>query len=157
MINRIIGFLKRVFVRRKECTEIDSVQPVTVAEKEITVRTSCIYRVRRILQESGIRPLRGRLNGTWYIRTESFNDAYRLLLRMGRQEELVCRRKGGHIIYMLPLPDGNGSITLSDNLGNRKNTVALMNLNVAEMSDIKEIRFRFKSKINQNFSSSRRA
>ena len=144
MIKRIIGFLKRVFGRRTCNTESKAAQVTAVHEKEITVRTSCISRIRRILSESGMRPLRGNLQGTWYIRTASFNDAYRLLLRLGWQEGLSCSRKGGHIIYRLVLPSGYGSITLSDTGGSRGKDLAVMTLNISGIPDIKEIRFRLK-------------
>ena len=144
MIKRIIGFLKRVFGRRTCNTESKAAQVTAVPEKEITVRTSCISRIRRILSESGMRPLRGNLQGTWYIRTASFNDAYRLLLRLGWQEGLSCSRKGGHILYKLVLPSGYGSITLSDTGGSRRKDLAVMTLNVSGITDIKEIRFRLK-------------
>lgn len=144
MIKRIIGFLKRVFGRRTCNTESKAAQVTAVPEKEITVRTSCISRIRRILSESGMRPLRGNLQGTWYIRTASFNDAYRLLLRLGRQEGLSCSRKGGHIIYRLVLPSGYGSITLSDTGISRRKDLAVMTLNISGIPDIKEIRFRLK-------------
>ena len=144
MIKRIIGFLKRVFGRRTCNTESKAAQVTAVHEKEITVRTSCISRIRRILSESGMRPLRGNLQGTWYIRTASFNDAYRLLLRLGWQEGLSCSRKGGHIIYRLVLPSGYGSITLSDTGRSRGKDLAVMTLNISGIPDIKEIRFRLK-------------
>ena len=144
MIKRIIGFLKRVFGRRTCNTESKAAQVTAVSEKEITVRTSCISRIRRILSESGMRPLRGNLQGTWYIRTASFNDAYRLLLRLGWQEGLSCSRKGGHIIYRLVLPSGYGSITLSDTGRSRGKDLAVMTLNISGIPDIKEIRFRLK-------------
>lgn len=144
MIKRIIGFLKRVFGRRTCNTESKAAQVTAVPEKEITVRTSCISRIKRILSESGMRPLRGNLQGTWYIRTASFNDAYRLLLRLGWQEGLSCSRKGGHIIYRLVLPSGYGSITLSDTGRSRGKDLAVMTLNVSGITDIKEIRFRLK-------------
>lgn len=144
MIKRIIGFLKRVFGRRTCNTESKAAQVTAVPEKEITVRTSCISRIKRILSESGMRPLRGNLQGTWYIRTASFNDAYRLLLRLGWQEGLSCSRKGGHILYKLVLPSGYGSITLSDTGRSRGKDLAVMTLNVSGITDIKEIRFRLK-------------
>lgn len=144
MIKRIIGFLKRVFGRRTCNTESKAAQVTAVHEKEITVRTSCISRIRRILSESGMRPLRGNLQGTWYIRTASFNDAYRMLLRLGWQEGLSCSRKGGHIIYRLVLPSGYGSITLSDTGRSRGKDLAVMTLNISGIPDIKEIRFRLK-------------
>lgn len=144
MIKRIIGFLKRVFGRRTCNTESKAAQVTAVPEKEITVRTSCISRIKRILSESGMRPLRGNLQGTWYIRTASFNDAYRLLLRLGWQEGLSCSRKGGHIIYRLVLPSGYGSITLSDTGRSRGKDLAVMTLNISGIPDIKEIRFRLK-------------
>ena len=144
MIKRIIGFLKRVFGRRTCNTESKAAQVTAVHEKEITVRTSCISRIRRILSESGMRPLRGNQQGTWYIRTASFNDAYRLLLRLGWQEGLSCSRKGGHIIYRLVLPSGYGSITLSDTGRSRGKDLAVMTLNISGIPDIKEIRFRLK-------------
>lgn len=144
MIKRIIGFLKRVFGRRTCNTESKAAQVTAVPEKEITVRTSCISRIKRILSESGMRPLRGNLQGTWYIRTASFNDAYRLLLRLGWQEGLSCSRKGGHILYRLVLPSGYGSITLSDTGRSRGKDLAVMTLNISGIPDIKEIRFRLK-------------
>ena len=144
MIKRIIGFLKRVFGRRTCNTESKAAQVTAVPEKEITVRTSCISRIKRILSESGMRPLRGNLQGTWYIRTASFNEAYRLLLRLGWQEGLSCSRKGGHIIYRLVLPSGYGSITLSDTGRSRGKDLAVMTLNISGIPDIKEIRFRLK-------------
>ena len=144
MIKRIIGFLKRVFGRRTCNTESKAAQVTAVHEKEITVRTSCISRIRRILSESGMRPLRGNLQGTWYIRTASFNEAYRLLLRLGWQEGLSCSRKGGHIVYRLVLPSDYGSITLSDTGISRRKDLAVMTLNISGIPDIKEIRFRLK-------------
>ena len=144
MIKRIIGFLKRVFGRRTCNTESKAAQVTAVPEKESTVMTSCISRIKRILSESGMRPLRGNLQGTWYIRTASFNDAYRLLLRLGWQEGLSCSRKGGHILYRLVLPSGYGSITLSDTGRSRGKDLAVMTLNISGIPDIKEIRFRLK-------------
>ena len=144
MIKRIRGFLKRVFGRKVGNTESEAAQVTAVPEKEITVRTSCISRIRRVLNESGMQPLRGNQQGTWYIRTASFNDAYRLLLRLGWQEGLSCSRKGGHIVYRLVLPSGYGSITLSDTGGSRRKDIAVMTLNVSGIPDIKEIRFRLK-------------
>lgn len=144
MIKRIIGFLKRVFGRRTCSTESETAKVTAVPEKEITVRTSCISRIRRVLSESGMQSLRGNQQGTWYIRTASFNDAYRLLLRLGWQEGLSYSRKGGHIIYRLVLPSGYGSITLSDTGRSRGKDIAVMTLDVSCISDIKEIRFRLK-------------
>lgn len=78
----------------------------------------------------------------WYIKAESFTDAYRLLLRLGRQEQLVCLKRGGRVRYRLNLPDGNGNVTLTDKVGNRRNTLAVMSFCVPEIPEIREIRLR---------------
>lgn len=144
MIKRIIGFLKRVFGRKVGNTEKKAAQVTSVPEKEITVRASCISRIRRVLSESDMQPLRSNQQGTWYIRTASFNDAYRLLLCLGWQEGLSCSRKGGHIVYRLVFPSDYGSITLSDTGISRRKDLAVMTFNVSGIPDIKEIRFRLK-------------
>lgn len=144
MIKRIIGFLKRVFGRKVGNTESEAALVTAVPEKEITVRTSYISRIRRVLNESGMQPLKGNQQGTWYIRTASFNDAYRLLSRLGWQEGLSCGRKGGHIVYRLVFPSDYGSITLSDTGISRRKDIAVMTFNISGIPDIKEIRFRLK-------------
>ena len=144
MIKRIIGFLKRVFGRKVGNTEKKAAQVTAVPEKEITVRTSYISRIRRVLSESGMQPLRGNQQGTWYIRTASFNEAYRLWLRLGWQEGMSCSGKGGHIFYRLVLPADHGSLTLSAPGISRRKELAVMTLNVYGIPDIEEIRFMHK-------------
>ncbi len=104
-----------------------------------------VGRIRRVLSKSGMRQKQGYAPGIWSIKADSFTDAYRLLLLLGRQEGLTCIKIGGHICYRMLLPDDSGYIILSDRVGHRSNTLAVMSFYVDMIPVIKEIRFRHPS------------
>ena len=101
----------------------------------------CVKRIGQTLRKLGIRRRKGQCPGIWHIESESFTDAYRLLLRLGNQDGLVCLRNGGHVHYRLNLPDNNGHIILSEHVGNRRDTLAVMLFHIVKMPEIKELRF----------------
>lgn len=142
MKNKIIGFLKRIFGKITKRPENKKTPVRDVSETGTAEPSPCIVRIRRILSDTVIRPVPGNASGVWYIKAESFTDAYRLLLRLGRQEQLVCLKRGGRVRYRLNLPDGNGNVTLTDKVGNRRNTLAVMSFCVPEIPEIREIRLR---------------
>ncbi len=99
-------------------------------------------RIRRVLSKSGMRQKQGYAPGIWSIKADSFTDAYRLLLLLGRQDGLTSMKIGGHTLYRMLLSDDSGYIILSDRVGHRSNTLAVMLFYVDMIHDIKEIRFR---------------
>lgn len=101
----------------------------------------CVKHIGQVLAGAEIRRRRGKASGIRYINCESFTDAYRFLLRLGCQEGLVCTKKGGHICYRLDLPDNGGHVILSERVGNRRDTLAVMLFHIAGMPEIKELRF----------------
>ncbi len=101
-----------------------------------------VVRIRKVLSTSRMRQKRGFAPGIWNIKADSFTDAYRLLLLLGRQEGLTYIKIGGHICYRMLLPDDSGYIILSDSVGHRSNTLAVMSFYVDMIPEIKEIRFR---------------
>ncbi len=101
-----------------------------------------VERIRNVLSTSGMRQKRGFAPGIWSVKADSFAEAYRLLLLLGRQDGLTCVKIGGHICYRMLLPDDSGYIILSDRVGHRSNTLAVMLFYVDMIPDIKEIRFR---------------
>ena len=140
MKNKIIGFLKRIFGKITKRPENKKTPVRDVSETGTAEPSPCIVRIRRVLSDTVIRPVPGNASGVWYIKAESFTDAYRL--RLGRQEQLVCLKRGGRVRYRLNLPDGNGNVTLTDKVGNRRNTLAVMSFFVPQIPEIREIRLR---------------
>lgn len=143
---KIINFLRSV--RRwlsNHCGRKEAPQPAApeppASGPDVSDTPPCVKRIGQVLEKSGIRRRKGKTPGIWYIKFESFTDAYRLLLRLGNQEGLVCIKSGGYVRYRLNLPDNNGNITLSDRVGYRQDTLAVMLFHIAKMPEIKEIRF----------------
>lgn len=99
-----------------------------------------LRRIRRVLDCSGIRQKRGSA-GVWIAKAGDFTDAYRFMLRLCAPRYVRCVRQAGHVRYKAVLPDGEGSILLSDRVGNRQNTVAVMKFSVGRLTEWKEIRF----------------
>lgn len=108
-------------------------------------KSPSVGRIRKVLSTSGMRQKQGFAPGIWSIKANSFTDAYRLLLLLGRQDGLTCMKIGGHIRYHMLLPDDSGYIILSDRVGHRSNTLAVMLFYVDMIPEIKEIRFRHPS------------
>lgn len=143
MKQRIIDFIRWLFGRKSvsSVTPAEAKPATTENKAPLPAPHPCIGRIRMVLSRSGIRRWKGRAPGVWYVKAKDFTDAYRLLLRLGKQEGLACIKRGGHIRYRLTLPDKSGCIMLSDRVGHRRNTLAVMVFDVTEMSEIKEIRF----------------
>lgn len=100
-----------------------------------------LLRIRRMLYCSGIRHRRGSTPGVWIAKAENFTDACRFMLRLCAPVYIKSIRQAGHIRYKALLPDGSGSILLSDRVGNRKDTVAVMTFAIRQLPEIREIRF----------------
>lgn len=98
---------------------------------------SSLLRIRRILDSSGVRRRRGGAPGVWITKADDFSGAYRFMLRLCAPKHIVCIRQAGHIRYKALLPDGEGSILLSDRVGNRKDTVAVMTFAVGKLPEIR--------------------
>ena len=121
-------------------------KPVRAQEGDVgtlTVPTPvppCVQRIRRLLNMPGIRQRRG-VPGVWQVQADSFTDAYRMLLRFCSPKCIKTIRQAGHVRYKAVLPGGEGTVLLSDRVGNRRNTVAVMIFSVGRLPEIREIRF----------------
>lgn len=115
-------------------------EPLT-SKSDVSDMPVCVKRIGQTLRELEIRRRKGQCPDIWHIKSESFTDAYRLLLRLGNQDGLACLRNGGHVRYRLNLPDNNGHIILSERVGNRRDTLAVMLFHIVKMPEIKELRF----------------
>lgn len=100
----------------------------------------CVQRIRRLLDMPDMRQRRG-VSGVWQTRADSFADAYRVLLRFCSPKCIKVIRQAGHVRYKAVLPDGEGTVLLSDRVGNRRNAVAVMTFAVKRLPEVKEIRF----------------
>lgn len=140
----LLAFLLRVKrkFRSKPGTAISI--PVTEPAVEVPARQSeppSVQRIRSAVSCPGVRQRKGCTPGVWIVEAESFAAAYRFLLRMCDPSHVRTIRQAGHVRYRAELPDGVGSILLSERVGNRKNTLAVMTFSVGRMPEIKELRF----------------
>lgn len=143
MKQRVINFLKRLFGRKSDHsgTPAEAVPAHSEKDESAPEPHLCIKQVRLVLSKTGIRQWKGRTPGVWYVKNGSFTDAYRLLLRLGKQEGMAYIKRGGHVRYRLTLPENKGCIILSDRVGHRRNTSAVMLFDIEGIPEIKEIRF----------------
>lgn len=142
-LNRILAFvlewLKRLFGK------IVGKCPGRVGQVTHPVRyeplSAPLARIVGVLYCAAVRQRRGGAPGVWVAKADSLEEAYRFMLRLCDPEHIRCIRQAGHVRYKAVLPDGEGSILLSDRVGNRQNTVAVMKFSVGRLTEWKEIRF----------------
>lgn len=101
----------------------------------------CIRRIRKVIDYPGIRHRKGYAPGVWVKEADSFIDAYRLMLRICDPESITTIRRSGHVRYKVVLPNNEGKVLLSEKVGNRRNTIAVMRFSVLKIPELKEIRF----------------
>ncbi len=116
-----------------------------VADPACQREPPCVKRIRSVLSCSGVRQRKGSAQGVWTVKAKSFTDAYRFLLRMCDPSLVRTVRQAGYVKYRAELPGGEGSILLSDRVGKRKNTLAVMTFRVRSMPEIRELRFCMRS------------
>lgn len=100
----------------------------------------CVQRIQRLLDMPGIRQRRG-VPGVWQMKADNFADAYRMLLKICNPKCIKTIRQAGHVRYKAVLPGDEGTVLLSDRVGNRRNAVAVMTFSVGRLPEIREIRF----------------
>lgn len=100
-----------------------------------------VQRIKMALVCAKARVRRGDSLGIWIMKASCFNDAYRFFFPLCCQSRIRYVRKGSYFCYEAHLPDGQGNIRLSENVGNRRNTLAVISVDVEALPDVKEIRF----------------
>lgn len=146
MIRKLTAAIRRFFSRlfgRKSPAVADVGIPISPPRVEYP---PCALRIRQMLDLPEVRPRRGFTPGVWQTGTDNFVGAYRMLLRLCPPSCIKIARKAGRIRFVAVLPDGTGSILLTDKVGNRRDAIAVMTFSVADIPELKELRFSIKNK-----------
>lgn len=145
VIRSVGAFFKKLsgqFRQRFVPTPVQEEMSSPAASEDASVPESpYVRRIIRVMSACEVSRRRGGATGVWTAKAQGYADAYRFMLRLCGSPLVKVERRSGHVCHKAVFPDGTGSILLSEKVGYRRGSLAVMRLDVSGLPDVLEIRF----------------